>query len=173
MGWSQLLISIASILAIYIATRLFLKYFRRYGITKDVPRQRVIYLEKFISILSFIVGIIVISLIYSIDYKGLLVFASSIFAVVGVALFAQWSILSNITSSLVIFFSFPARIGDVIKIVDKDENIEGEIVEITLFQLEIKDKEGNRIFYPNSLVLQKPIIKRKKEEVNPVSSKAL
>ncbi len=81
------------------------------------------------------------------------------FAITGVALFAQWSLLSNITASLVIFFNFPARVGDKIRIMDKDDTVEGSIKEITLFQVELIDKEGNRIFYPNNLLLQRPVQK--------------
>ncbi|NIW50111.1 MAG: mechanosensitive ion channel, partial [Gammaproteobacteria bacterium] len=66
-------------------------------------------------------------------YKGLLVFASSFFAIVGVALFAQWSILSNITASVIIFFTSNAKIGDKIKVVDGDNTVSGIIRDIGLF----------------------------------------
>jgi small-conductance mechanosensitive channel len=162
--FSQLFFSALVLLVLYFLTKLTHKFLRSVGIKKKVENKRIIYLEKFVSIFSIFIAIIVLSLIYSIDYKGLLVFASSFFAVVGVALFAQWSILSNITSSFVIFFYFPARIGDYIKIVDGDNSVEGEIVEISLFQVKIKDTEGNSILYPNSLILQKPVVKREKNE---------
>ena len=83
---------------------------------------------------------------------------TSIFAVLGVALFAQWSILSNVTASLIIFFFFPYRVGDTIRIQDDKEILEGCIQEITLFHLLIKRSEGDIISYPNSLVFQKAII---------------
>ena len=44
----------------------------------------------------------------------------------GVAMFAQWSILSNITSGIILFFSFPFKIGDLILIHDKDFPIEAD-----------------------------------------------
>ena len=85
--------------------------------------------------------------------------ASSVFAVIGVALFAQWSILSNVTSSLIIFFTFPAKVGDRIRVPDHENPVEGVIKEITLFQVELRDKDNNPIFYPNNLLLQKPVQK--------------
>lgn len=88
-----------------------------------------------------------------------MVFASSVFAVVGVALFAQWSILSNATASVLIFFSFPARVGDCIKVIDGDNSVEGEIVEIALFNTQLKDYYNNTVIYPNNLLLQKPVQK--------------
>lgn len=93
-----------------------------------------------------------------IQYSQLSVFLSSVFAVIGVALFAQWSILSNITSSLIIFFAFPYRVGDVIRIVDKDDDLSGIIEEISLFHVIILRGDA-LITYPNSLMLQKAVIK--------------
>jgi len=102
------------------------------------------------------------AIIWNVQLGGVMVFASSIFAVIGVALFAQWSILSNLTSSIIIFFTFPARVGDKIKVIDGDNSISGEIIEISLFQIEIEDADGNIVLYPNNLFIQKPIMKIKK-----------
>ena len=70
------------------------------------------------------------------------------------AMFAQWSILSNITSGIILFFSFPYKIGDYIFIHDKDFPIEAEIEDIGAFHVYLKTKEGEIIVYPNNLMLQ-------------------
>lgn len=70
---------------------------------------------------------------------------------------AQWSILSNITSGIILFFSFPYKIGDFIFIHDKDFPIEAEIEDIGAFHVYLKTKEGEMIVYPNNLMLQKGI----------------
>ena len=78
----------------------------------------------------------------------------------GIALFAQWSILSNITASIIIFFGFPYRLGDRIRVVEAgDEVCEGVIQEISLFHVLLKKENGDQITYPNSLLLQRPVIK--------------
>jgi small-conductance mechanosensitive channel len=82
---------------------------------------------------------------------------SSVFAVIGVALFAIWSILSNITSGVILFFSFPYKIGDKIKIHDKDLPIEAIIEDIKAFHLHLRTLEGELITYPNNLILQKAV----------------
>ena len=74
-------------------------------------------------------------------------------------MFAQWSILSNVTASIIIFFTFPARVGDKIRIVDGENSIEGTIQEISLFQIELKDSDSHTVLYPNNLLLQKPVVK--------------
>ncbi|WP_421862223.1 mechanosensitive ion channel domain-containing protein [Motiliproteus sp.] len=126
---------------------------------KEVPSKRTFYINayfRFLLVITFVIGL---ALIWSIDFRGLLVFASSLFAVVGVALFAQWSILSNITASVVIFFSVPHRIGDRIKILDGDDSITATIADITLFQIILQDDEGHQVSYPNNLILQRPIVR--------------
>jgi small-conductance mechanosensitive channel len=63
-------------------------------------------------------------------------------------MFAQWSILSNITSGI-LFFSFPFKI-DIIRIHDKDFPIVAEIEDIRAFHVALKTKEGEMIIYPNN-----------------------
>ena len=95
--------------------------------------------------------------IWGVDTKDIFITVSSIATVIGVAMFAQWSILSNITSGMILFFSFPFRIGDTIKIHDKDFPIEAEIEDISAFHVNLKTKEGEKIIFPNNLLLQKGI----------------
>ncbi|MBP9790811.1 MAG: mechanosensitive ion channel, partial [Bacteroidia bacterium] len=75
----------------------------------------------------------------------------------GIAFFAQWSLLSNITSSVILFFNHPLKLGDTIKILDKDYPFEGEVTELTYFYIHLKTANGEIITIPNSLILQKPI----------------
>jgi small-conductance mechanosensitive channel len=114
--------------------------------------------------------LVVVCFMLGLGYSEVSVFLSSIFAVVGVGLFAQWSILSNITASMIIFFGFPYRIGDRIKIADKDEDMRGVIEEISMFHVILRRDDGNLITYPNSMLLQKAVIKIEHplaEEVEP------
>lgn len=143
----------------YIGFRLFKRIISRIARKKEVPAERVFYIQKVFETLFALAGLVAIAFIWSVDFEGFSVFASSFFAVVGVALFAQWSILSNVTASIIIFFTFPARVGDTIRIVDGENSVEGKIREISLFQTELNDQDGNLIIYPNNLLLQKPVVK--------------
>ncbi len=124
---------------------------------KQSVKKRIYYVTKFVHFIIYFIALMIIALIWNVQLGGITVFASSIFAVIGMALFAQWSVLSNITSSIIIFFTFPARIGDKIKIVDGENSIIGEIIEISLFHIEIIDEEENKVLYPNNLFIQKPV----------------
>jgi small-conductance mechanosensitive channel len=128
------------------------------GNRKNVSSERIFYIQKTVQVLLFITALFTIALLLGINYDKFGFILSTIFTLVGVALFAQWSILSNVTASLIIFFFFPYRVGDTIKIQDDSELLAGCIEEITLFHLLIRRTEGDIISYPNSLVFQKAII---------------
>jgi small-conductance mechanosensitive channel len=134
-------------------------FIKRFGDKHRYRIKRTAYINKFLGILLFIVMITSQSIIWGIDFHGVYIFASSFFALVGIAFFASWSILSNITSSVMLFFSFPFRIDDKIKILDSDNSVSGVIKDMTLLHILIEDENGNLVTYPNILALQKAIIK--------------
>jgi small-conductance mechanosensitive channel len=153
------LLSFIVILSTYIIFRFFRSILNKLAKQKKVSVKRLFYVQKVFEILFLIAAMVAVSFIWSVDLKGVSIFASSLFAIIGVALFAQWSILSNVTASIIIFFTFPARVGDKIRIIDGDNSVEGIIKEISLFQTELKDSENNIVMYPNNLLLQKPVVK--------------
>jgi small-conductance mechanosensitive channel len=105
-------------------------------------------------LLTNILALIAVILIWGVQ-EGYYIAISSITTVVGVAMFAQWSILSNITSGIILFFSFPFKIGDIIRIHDKDFPIVAEIEDIRAFHVALKTKEGEMIIYPNNLLFKR------------------
>ncbi|MDY8136717.1 mechanosensitive ion channel domain-containing protein [Aquimarina sp. 2201CG5-10] len=96
-------------------------------------------------------------IIWGVEFDQLSVFISSVLAVVGIAFFAQWSILCNLTASIILFFSHPVRIGDRIRVLDKDFDWTGEVKDITGFYLFMLTDQGENITLPTSLVIQKGI----------------
>jgi len=158
---ANVLWSLGVIAAGYLGMRVFKQLLGRVAEAKKVMPQRVFYIARIFELFIALLVATGLLFVWSVDIKGVSVVASSVFAIVGVAMFAQWSILSNVTASIIIFFSFPARVGDRVRIVDGDLSVEGEITEISLFQTEILSVEGHTVFYPNNLLLQKPVVKLK------------
>lgn len=156
---SNLFWSLITLIGLYLVVRIFKRVLNNIASRKGVEPKRTFYIERVFDILFVVTVAITLLFIWSVDIKSVSLLASSVFAVIGVALFAQWSILSNVTASIIIFFNFPARVGDHVRIVDGENSVEGKIMEITLFQVELKDSDGNTILYPNSLLLQKPVVK--------------
>lgn len=133
------------------------KLVKKYATRSEILEHRINLVIKYISIFLSILFFISLFIIWGVQTKDLFMTVSSVLTVIGVALFAQWSILSNITSGLILLFSFPFKIGDTIKIHDKDFPIEAEIEDINTFHTLLKTSEGEIITYPNNLLLQKGI----------------
>ncbi len=121
----------------------------------NITRTRLMF--KYINILVMLIAFFLFSFAWGMDLGDLSLIFSSTFAVIGVALFAIWSILSNITSGIIMFFSFPYRIGDKIKIHDKEMPIEAVIEDIRAFHLHLRTDDGELTTYPNNLILQKAV----------------
>lgn len=146
------------VLVVLISIRLLIaKIVRRFARLSEVLEHRARLVIKYFNILIGTIALIVLFVIWGVKPENIVLVTSSIFAVIGVAMFAQWSILSNVTSGVILFFSAPFRIGDTIKIHDKDFPIEAEIEDIRGFHTYLKTKEGEIITYPNSLLLQKGV----------------
>ncbi len=120
-----------------------------------LERKRII--SKIINFFILIVAVVLITAIWGVKSQEVTIFISSILTILGVAFFAQWSILSNISSSLILFFNHPVRIGSQIKILDKEYPIEGVVENISLFFMYIKTNDGQLVSIPNTVVLQKTI----------------
>lgn len=145
------------LLVVFLLRLLISKLVRRFAKSSEIIEHRTNLVIKYIHLLITILAIIAFIIIWGVQTKDIFIAVSSFTTVVGVAMFAQWSILSNITSGIILFFSFPFKIGDIIKIHDKDFPIEAEIEDIRAFHVYLKTKDGEMITYPNSLLLQKGI----------------
>jgi small-conductance mechanosensitive channel len=122
----------------------------------DIKRKQITH--RIINLFLTIFVVTVLAAIWNIHRDQLIVFMTSVVTVSGIAFFAQWSILSNITSSLILFFNHPMKIGQRIRVVDKEYDISGELIDISFFFLYIKNDVGELITIPNTIVLQKTIV---------------
>lgn len=112
---------------------------------------------RIFNFLILLIGSITIMGIWGLDQKELFVFLTSALTVLGVGFFATWSILSNITAGIILYFNHPVRLGDHIQIIDKDTPIEGTVKDISMFFVHITTIEGIDVTLPNSVVIQKMI----------------
>lgn len=145
-------------LGILILIRIVLTYFvRRFSERKNKVKKRANLIMKYVDSILILIAFVIGILIWGIKVKDIGVIASSIFAIIGIAFFAQWSVLSNLTSGVIIFFTFPYKIGDRIKIHDKDFPIIAIIEDIKAFHLTLRTEDRGLHTYPNSLILQKGI----------------
>ncbi|GAB5538718.1 MAG: mechanosensitive ion channel family protein [Salibacteraceae bacterium] len=126
---------------------------KRFNFT--LKRRRII--TKLINFIVVILSIIAIVAIWGIEQSELFLFLSSVVTVIGIAFFAQWSLLSNMTSALILFFNHPIKLGDTIEIHDKDYPLQGVVKDIGYYFVLIETEDKQVITIPNSIFLQKMV----------------
>lgn len=149
---------------------ILLRYIIHRSIDKMVANQqstktRSKVVKKAINFTLLLVVLAILTSIFGVDQSELVVFISSVFTILGIALFAQWSILSNITAGVIIFFNHTVSLDDTISIIDKDYEVEGRISDIGLLFVVLKTSDNEVISIPNNVFIQK-MIKNKGKAVS-------
>lgn len=148
-------------ITLFIVIRFAMNFLIKRTVEKNVlqrTRGKIIKKIFFIGLVSIL--LIFILTVWGIDQAEVFMFMASVLTVIGIALFAQWSHLSNLTSGIIIFFNHSAKLDDTIAIIDKDYNVEGRISDIGLFFIKKKTEEGEEVIIANNIFLQKMIKKK-------------
>lgn len=153
----QLIISLIVFLLLPSSKYILGKVIRKYGILTLKSESRTLHIVSVVNMLINFSCVLLLAIIWGVRPQNMLVTMSSIFAVIGVAMFAQWSLLSNITAGIIMFFTTPFRVGDYIHIIDKDTPIKATIESILTFHTYLRTEDDELIVIPNSLFLQKTV----------------
>ncbi len=156
---NELLGTLICLLVLLILRFVTTKAIRKVGKLSDINEVRTRLVVKYVSIGLTSLSVVALIFIWGVNVKELGLIFSSLFAVLGVALFASWSILSNITAGIILFFYFPFKIGDRIHILDNDFPEEAVIDDIRAFHVHLITDKGQLVTYPNSLLLQKGVVR--------------
>lgn len=147
------------VLSCWLLTRFFTKRaIKKLSIKFGIAVERRRITVKVLNIIFFLLAVIFCITIWGVNKNQLFLFFTSIITVLGIGFFAQWSILANITSGIIIFFSHPIKLGDRIKVMDKDFFVEGKLINITFFYMHLEGENKEKITIPNSIALQKTIV---------------
>lgn len=165
MSTSQIkIIETAVLILVYIVVKILTsKTIERVGKRFLYHKSRIKIVKKIVNVLLFFIISGFILFVWGVEQSELVVFISSFLTVMGIALFAQWSIVSNITSAVIIFFNHPVKIGDSIVVLDKDYQVEGKISDIGMFFMIIKSTEGDQISIPTNVFMNKMVKKKNNE----------
>lgn len=129
------------------------------GIRFKYQSGRIKITNKIVGVLLLALLVVVLLIVWGVDQSQLFLFLSTVLTILGVAFFAQWSIISNITSTLIIFFNHPVKIGDSLTILDKEYPIEGKLSDIGIFFMIIKTKDNKKVTIPSNVFMQKMVKK--------------
>ena len=132
--YPQIIATVVTLILFFILKRFADSLVNRFGQRAHFPKARVQLVKKYIDfLLATLVSVVIVS-IWGVKPDQIFLFISSILTVIGVAFFAQWSILSNVTAGIIIF---------------KD---------INSFYTLLISASGERISLPNNVLLQKAVV---------------
>jgi len=154
----QISVTLGVLLAYLIVRKIVFGVVLRRAMKHNFEEARAVYIRKAVSLGVAFLLIVFIGIIWEISLKGLSLYIASFLTIVGVGLFANWSIVSNITASVILFFFFPFKIGSKVRIVDGDNSVEGAVISLSLFSIKLKKEDGNDIYVPNNIAIQKSIV---------------
>ena len=155
----QLVQSVISVIVLIILSNFIQRIIEKAGVKFSYQKTRIKIVKKMMSLVLFLIFIGVILLVWGIAPSQLAAYLASLFTVLGIGFLAQWSILSNITSTLIIFFNHQVSIGDTIEILDKDYQIEGKISDIGIFFIIVKLSSNEYVSLPSNVFMQKMVKK--------------
>lgn len=143
---------------------------KKIGKKSGTTEARAALIGRYATVTLVLLALTIEAFVLGAEARDITLIFSSVFAVIGIGLFAIWSILSNITSGVIMFFSFPYKVGDKIRIHDKDYPVEAIIEDIRAFQLILREDNGDLVTYPNNLILQKAVTLVQKDALDDSSA---
>ena len=163
---TNLLVSCLALFGYILVTRITLPRLTKSTDDSGFKSEQVAKAYHMVRLVCATITIAVVLLIWGIDFSGLLIFSTSIITLLGVALFASWSILSNVTSFFILLFHTSFRRGNYIRIIDADNYIEGYIAELGLLNTKLTTGTNEHVIYPNNLLLARPIFVNPNKKLN-------
>ena len=164
----SLVLSFLALLAYVLLTRLA---FPTIEASVDRSNLKVATTQQAYDTVRLIAGLVtlaVLLLIWGIDFGGLLVLSTSLLTLTGVALFASWSLLSNVTAYFVLLVQSSFRRGNYIRVVDADNYVEGYIAEVNVFNTRLITSDRETVLYPNNLLLARVAVINPRERWKPM-----
>jgi len=150
--------------AITIVLNLIVKYLvNSANIRYHLKHSRGTHIQKVLKLSLYTLLFLTLLVIWGIKPDNVWIVGSAVFSFVGIGLFASWSFLSNILASLILFFTSPYKIGDVISFHESSKDFKGLVTDMTLIFVYITQDDGSVISIPNNQILQRVIIKHPKK----------
>lgn len=154
---TQMVVTAGALLVLWLLKVVVRKLAKKSGEMLGKPRERVRHVRKIIGGVLNTIFVLLVAMVWGVTPQNLIVSLSAVLAFLGVAMFAQWSVLSNITAGIILFFSAPYHVGNSIRIIDKDTPLEATIERVGAFYTHLRTKQGELVVLPNNMFLQKMV----------------
>jgi small-conductance mechanosensitive channel len=157
---NKLILSVTALIVILFLSAFFKNKAKKTQAKNKLSKNRYFTIRRLINISSVILLFVIVVMVWGINIKNLWVSITGILAMIAVAFFAVWSLVGNILAGIILFFTSPFKINDIIEILPDD--IKGKVLAVNTFFTLLKDSDDNLINIPNSLFFQKYVKKLKK-----------
>ena len=154
----NLALTLLVVLGYLAARKIALPRIERYVVATRLKDEAYQQARIALTVLSILIAAALVLFIWGFDFRSLLALSAGLIALTGAALFASWSILSNVTCFFLLLLNPSFQRGNVIRVFDADNFIEGTIAEINLFNTRLITEDRQTVIYPNNLLLARPII---------------
>lgn len=124
-----------------------------------LTRSDVAPLRKVLGWLVFAGTIIVLLGVFGFNLGGLWAMISTIMGLVAIGFVAVWSVLSNVSCTVVILFFRPFGLGDQVEFAG--EPVKGKVVDLNFLYTTLETEDGALMQIPNNLFFQKVVRRRK------------
>ena len=165
--WLGLIVPLAQVLLIlfvaWLLRRLFVRLINRLDARYRFPAAMAIGARRILSGIVYALALLLV--LERLGVSGAVLWtAFTGFAAVGaVAFFAAWSVLSNIFCTLLILFTRPFRLYDVVELIENGEKpgLKGQVVDINMIFTTLREqREGqpdSALQIPNNLFFQRAV----------------
>ena len=133
-----------------IASKILEKLFEKTPFPEDVEKG-IIKTSKYV---VYVLGLFAIISIIGVDITSILVGLGAFSIAIS---FATSNIIQNFVSGIIVMGDRAFKVGDEVKI----RTYEGRVLKIGIRTTVIKDKDGNKVFIPNSLFISNPVTRKK------------
>jgi small-conductance mechanosensitive channel len=152
-----IIIRIAIILVVgYLLTVFALRGLQTAGIKANIP---VMLLQPLRNMLKLVAVAVVLTLVAGQFGIELMTILTATVAMVAIGFIAVWSMVSNVTATLLLVTVRPFNIGDSVQFAG--EEVKGKVVDVNLFYTTLETEEQECYQIPNNMFFQK-VLKRHK-----------
>lgn len=151
----KILYSFFIVLVIHILAYVLKKIAKNTQTKLGIRKSRYFALRRLLTILALGVSFLALILIWDVNVKHAWVALTGIMAMVAIAFFAIWSLVGNILAGVLIYFTSPFKLDDIIEVMP--DGVKGTVLAVNTFYTLLIDDDGSYINIPNSLFFQKYI----------------
>ncbi len=115
--------------------------------------------RKVLKALLYVVTAILILTVFGVNLGGLWAILSTVLAMVAIGFVAVWSLLSNVSSTVIILLFRPFAVGDELEFAG--EPVKGKVVDLNFLYTTLQAADGALFQIPNNLFFQKSLKRRR------------